>query len=197
MSTGRQAARSESTRSALLETARKLFADRGYADTPTEEIVRLAGVTRGALYHHFRDKRDLFTAVFEQLEVALGVEMASKTAPGTDAWTNLIAGSNAFLDACLKPDVQRIVLIDGPSVLGRDTWRALEEQHGLGLIAAGLTAAMQQGFLPRQPVAPLAHVLLAAINEAGLLIAQADDLGSARAEVGAAVTRLLEGLRAR
>ena len=197
MSIGRQAERSESTRSTLIAVARRLFAERGYAGTPTEEIVRVAGVTRGALYHHFRDKKELFASVFEEVERDLAVKMASVASPTADAWTNLVNGCNAFLDACLEPDVQRIVLLDAPSVVGQDAWRAVEAKYGLGLITVGLQAAIREHVLEEQPVGPLAHLLLAAINEAGLLIARADEMAVAREEVGALVMRVLSGLRAR
>ncbi len=191
----RQADRSESTRAALIAVARTLFAERGYAGTATEEVVRAAGVTRGALYHHFRDKRELFAAVFEDVERDLMAEMVRVASAKSDAWASLVNGCNAFLDACLQPDVQRIVLLDAPSVLGRDAWRAVEEQYALGLLTAGLQAAINEKFVPPQPVSPLAHLLLAAINEAGLLIAQSPDTRAARAEIGASVLRLLDGLR--
>lgn len=191
-----QEIRADTTRTALMGAARALFRERGYAASGTEDIVRNAGVTRGALYHHFRDKRELFQAVFEQVEGEVVVTASARASPDADSWTNLLAGYNAFLDTCLQPDVQRIVLLDGPSVLGRETWREIEEQYALALVASGLRAVMRDQFIPEQPVAPLAHLLLAAINEAGLLIAQAADMTAARQEVGAAFEGLLSGLRA-
>ena len=196
MSTGRKAEQSESTRAELVSVARRLFAERGYADTPTEELVRAAGLTRGALYHHFRDKRALFEAVFEDVEQSLMMGLAKLMDPKSDAWTNLRRSFNAFLDACLERDVQQIVLIDGPSVLGWDTWREIEDRYALGATVAGLQQAMDEGFITPQPVAPLGHLLLAAVNEAGLVIAKSGDVKAARKEVGAALERLLEGLRA-
>lgn len=192
----RKASQSEATRADLIDVARKLFAERGYARTPTEEIVRQAGLTRGALYHHFKDKRDLFRAVVHIVEAELGPKIGANMKPGADAWTNLVGACETFLDACLERDLQQIILIDGPSVLGWDEWRAVEEQYGLSLVAAGLASCMAGGFIPQQPVAPLAHLLLAAVNEAGLVIARSSDVKAARAEVGAAMLRLLEGLRA-
>ena len=178
-----------------MAAARSLFSERGYSQSSTEDIVRAAGVTRGALYHHFKDKRALFQAVFEQIELELA-DMARATAsPDADSWTNLLAGCNAFLDTCLRADVQRIILLDGPSVLGRDVWRAIEERYALALIARGLGNAMRDGHLVSRPVMPLAHLVLAAINEAGLLIAQADDTARARRHVGATFEALLAGLR--
>jgi AcrR family transcriptional regulator len=192
MSTGRKAAQAESTRAELIAIARKLFAEGGYAATPIEEIVRTAGMTRGALYHHFQDKRALFRAVFEELEREVVGSAAAAASPRANAWQNLRAGCAAFLDACLANDVQQIVLVDGPSVLGFEEWRAIEEQYGLAAVSAGLSAAMAGGFIKRQPVKPLAELLLAAINQAGLSIARDT---SSRREVGAALERLLEGLR--
>jgi len=195
MSTLRKAQQAESTRNELISTARKLFAERGYANTSTEEIVQTAGVTRGALYHHFKDKQDLFRAVAETVESELGPRIMANATFGADAWTFLIEATQTFLDACLEPDVHQIILIDGPSVLGWEGWREIEEKYGLSLVAAGLASAMNAGFLPRQPVMPLARLMLAAVNEAGLTIARSPDQAATRAEVGAALQRLLEGLR--
>jgi AcrR family transcriptional regulator len=190
-----KAAQSESTRSELIAAGRRLFTERGYAATSTEEIVREAGVTRGALYYHFKDKRALFEAVFEYLEGSLGPKMAAVVRPGRDAWETFFNGCNAFLDISQERDIQQIVLIDGPSVLGWETWRAIEARYGLAPVAAGLRAAMDGGFIGKQPVEPLAQLVLAAINEAALAIARADDPKAARREVGDALGRLLAGLR--
>ncbi len=191
----RKAQQSEATRGDLLATARRLFAERGYASVSTEEIVREAGMTRGALYHHFKDKQDLFRAVAETVESELGPMIMAKATPGADAWTFLVEATQTFLDACLEPDVHQIILLDGPSVLGWEGWRAIEEKYGLALVEAGLGTAMAQGFIPQQPVTPLARLLLAAVNEAGLTIARAPDQTAARAEVGTALRRVLDGLR--
>jgi AcrR family transcriptional regulator len=193
-----QAERSEATRVALLRAARDLFTERGYGDTPTEEIVRRAGVTRGALYHHFEDKTDVFAAVFRDLtcEVADKARAAAMAAGPTGSWAHLIEGCRAFLDACLEPSVQRIVLLDAPSVLGWERWRELDAKHGFGLVRKALDVAMESGVLDRQPVDPLAHMVLGALNEAALAMVRADDVQKSRAEVGAAIERLLEGLKA-
>lgn len=192
-----KAERSEATRDALLGAARELFTERGYGDTPTEEIVRRAGLTRGALYHHFRDKTDVFAAVFKDLtrEMADKARAAAMAAGPTGSWEHLIEGCRAFLDACLEPSVQRIVLLDAPSVLGWERWRELDAKHGFGLVRKALEVAMESGVLDRQPVDPLAHMVLGALNEAALAMVRADDVQEARTEVGAAIERLLEGLR--
>ena len=193
-----KAERSEATREALLRAARGLFTERGYSETPTEEIVRRAGVTRGALYHHFQDKSDVFAAVFRDLtrEVADKARAAAMSAGPAGSWAHLIDGCRAFLDACLEPSVQRIVLLDAPSVLGWERWRELDAKHGFGLVRKALDVAMESGVLERQPVDPLAHMVLGALNEGALAMVRAEDVPRAREEVGSAIERLLEGLRA-
>ena len=195
MSTGKKAQQSETTRAELVAVARRLFSERGYAETPTEELVRQAGMTRGALYHHFKDKRALFEAVFEDVEQSLMMKIGSSVDPKANAWQRLLNACNLFLDACLDRDVQQIVLIDGPSVLNWDGWREIEERYALGAIIAMLQASIDEGFLAPQPVEPLAHLVLASVNEAGMVIAKSDDVKAARKEVGASFERLLNGLR--
>jgi AcrR family transcriptional regulator len=192
-----QAERSEATRSALLSAARELFAERGYAGVGTEEIVRAAGVTRGALYHQFTDKRELFAAVFEQLEAEVTQRTADAAAASgtTDPLAALRIGADAWLDACTEAEVQRIVLLDGPAVLGWERWREIGLRQGLGLVEGGLQAAVDAGLLEPQPVRGLAHVLIGAIDEAALYVATADDPAAARTEVGAVLDRLLAVLR--
>jgi AcrR family transcriptional regulator len=192
----RKEERSEATRAALLEAARELFAERGYTAVPTEEIVGRARVTRGALYHHFEDKRDLFRAVYEDLERELAERLTAAAAAERRPERHLEVGCEAFLDACLEPAVQRIVLTDGPAVLGWELWREIDAQYGLGLVRTALEMAMEGGYIARQPVTPLAHLVLGALNEAGLYIARARDVKKARGEVGASVRRLLDGLKA-
>jgi AcrR family transcriptional regulator len=191
----RKAEQSEATRQALLDVARELFAERGYAGVSTEEIVRRAGVTRGALYHHFRDKRDLFAGVVEHVERDV-VERIARAALGEqDPWEQQLAAVGAYLDVCLDPAVERIVLVDAPSVLGLDAWREIEARYGLALVRAGLERLVEAGLIERQPVEPLAHLVLGALTEGGLLIARSEDRRAAREQVGASVERLLRGLR--
>lgn len=199
VSPNRQAARSEATRAALIAAARPLFAAQGFAGVGTEEIVRAAGVTRGALYHQFRDKTDLFAAVFEQVEADIMQrigEVAGRQAQGRagDPLSELRVGAEAWLDACAEPEIHRIVLLDAPAVLGRERWREIALRYGLGLVTAVLQAAIDAGHMEPQPVEPLAHVLLGAIDEAALYIAAAEDRDAARAQAGAVVDRLLARL---
>jgi AcrR family transcriptional regulator len=187
--------RSQATRAALIKAARELFARKGYADTATEEIVRRAKVTRGALYHHFRDKVDLFRAVYEEIESEISTRVVEEAArAGGDTLAQLQAGCEAFLDACRDPAVRRIAMTDGPAVLGWDLWREIDAKYGLGLIKAGLGAAMDAGTIERRPIDPLAHLVLGALVEGGMVIAHANDGDAAREEIGASLGRLLAGL---
>jgi AcrR family transcriptional regulator len=194
----RKAEQTEATRSALLAVARELFAQRGYAGVGTEEIVEQAGVTRGALYHHFRDKKDLFRAVHEQLEGELAEAITRHVAdgPADDPIGLLSMGVRGFLDHCIDPALARIALVDAPSVLGWQEWRSVDEKHGLGLVMAGLGSAMAAGAIREQPLKPLAHLILGALGEAGMLIANADDPKATRETVEPALLALLDGLRA-
>lgn len=188
------------TRRALVEAARRLFAERGYAATGTEDIVGAARVTRGALYHHFRDKADLFRAVMAECAQEMAerlVEQETQRARGGqegDVWQLLRTGFQSFLDACTDPDFQRIVLIEGPAVLGHDTWDALVEQHGYVLLAEALTEAIREGRIEDLPVPPLTRMLASLISQASLFIARAEDHERARREAGLVLDRLLTGL---
>jgi AcrR family transcriptional regulator len=186
---------SEATRGKLLRVGRDLFARRGFNDVPTEEIVRRAGVTRGALYHHFRDKRDLFAAVVDQVEQEVMQRVAEAALTESDAWEQQRAAIGAYLDVCLERDVQRIVLVDAPSVLGLAAWREIEAKYGLALVQAGIQNVIDAGYIEEQPVEPLAHLFLGALTEGGLLIARAEDREAARREVGDGLDRILRGLR--
>ncbi len=194
---GQKAEQSEATRTALIATARGLFSERGYTGVATEEIVRAAGVTRGALYHHFAGKQELFQAVYEDVERQLVERIAeSAISSATDPLQALHAGAQAFLDACEDPAVQRIALVDAPSVLGWERWREIGLRYGFGLVQGTLQAALDAGLIAPQPVTPLAHLLLGAIDEGAMLVARADDGGNTREQVGASVARFLDALSA-
>lgn len=189
------AERSESTRAALVDAARQLFVAKGYFDTGTEEIVAKAGVgTRGALYHHFNGKKALFEAVFEAVETEL-LTAASDADDLGNAAEQLRGGLLGFLDAAAgHRDVQQILLVDGPAVLGWQHWRTLEEKYGLGVIRALLERAVAEGSIAPQPLDALAHILLAAVDEAALYVANAPDRAKAKEEAVTAVDRLLRGI---
>ena len=192
----RKAEQSEATRAALLSAARELFAQSGYAGIGTEEIVRAAGVTRGALYHHFAGKKDLFRALYEEIEAELVQSIGAGAMSARDPVEALRGGAAAWLDACEDPAVQRIVLLDAPSVLGWEEWREIGLKYGFGLVEETLKAAMDAGLVEAQPSRPLAHLVLGAIDEAALVVARApDDGGKTRREIGDAVERFIDHLR--
>jgi AcrR family transcriptional regulator len=194
----RQAEKSEATRAHLIAAARELFAERGYAAVGTPEIVGHAGSSRGAMYHHFKDKKDLFRAVYEEIQQELIQRVADEMAGLSDSepLAALEAGLRIFLQSCLEPDKARIGLIEAPAVLGWLEWREIDERYALGLVTAALEMGIAAGALRADvPTRPLAHVILAGLGEAGLLIASADDPDAARREAEPAVLALLDGLR--
>jgi AcrR family transcriptional regulator len=191
----RKLEQSLATRTALIRTARKLFARLGYAATDIETVARRTRVTRGALYHHFKDKQDLFSAVFDLEEQKLAEIIGAAAVTQSGSWEGMLAGCNAFLDACLDPAVQRIVLIDALAVLGWERWREIDAKYNLRLVTAALQAAVDQGIIAPGPIDSLAHLLIGALTEAAIFIAHADDKPAARRAVGANVAQLLSGLR--
>ena len=193
----RHVERSVRTRTELVAAARALFSERGYREVSTEEVVRRAGVTRGALYHQFAGKEELFRAVLEEVEADL-VERIAQVVVGrgaADPLAGLLAGLEATLDAALDPAVVRVTVVDAPAVLGWQAWRELGERFALGVMRAGLEAARDAGQLRPGPVDPRAQILLAAVEEAMLLVARSDDPTRTRDESVAALRALLEGLR--
>jgi AcrR family transcriptional regulator len=192
---GRREVEARATREALIEAALRLFAERGYADVGTEEIVARAKVTRGALYHHFVDKRDLFRAVFQRVEGGLMERIGARMKAASDPWELMLNGMRSFLDACEEPAVKQIALTDAPSVLGWKEWREIDNRHGLGLTRAALEGAVAAGVLRPIAVVPMAHLFVAALSEAAFVIAHADRPRKARAEVEQALLQLVEGMR--
>jgi AcrR family transcriptional regulator len=195
MTRTRQDLRSEATRRQLVTAARALFGTRGYADVGTEEIVRAAGVTRGALYYQFRDKADLFAAVAEEVEAEIAERIAAGAGRAAgDPVGALRVGAQLFLDACAEPAVERIILLDAPAVLGWEAWRDLAGRYGLGLVQLALQSAMDAGAIVPQPVVPLAHVLIGALDECALYVARAENPAAAREECIAIFDQILRSI---
>ena len=192
----RRAERGDVTRAEIVRTARELFTERGYAAVGTNEVVARAGVTRGAMYHHFPDKRALFRAVYEQTEHELAERVAAKLAAIDDPWERIVAGMRLFFDICTDPRLRQVGLVDGPAVLGWQDWRDIGTRYLFGLVTAGLQAAMDEGVLRRADVRRLAHLVIGALGEAAMVLANAEDPRAERKEVEAAVLYLLEGMRA-
>jgi AcrR family transcriptional regulator len=191
-----QADRSATTRASLVRVARVLFAEHGFGGVGTEAIVAAAGVTRGALYHQFADKTELFQAVYEAIEEDLALRLGERvTAAGaSDPIEAMTLGANAWLDACGEREVQQIVLLDGPAVLGWERWREIGMRYGIGLVEGLLTHAIEVGRIPPQPVRALTHVLVGALDEAGLYIARAEDQAAASEEMRAVIAALVAGI---
>jgi AcrR family transcriptional regulator len=192
-----QTERSDATRAALLTAARDLFAEHGYAGASNDAIVAAAGVSRGALQHHFVDKRSLFMAVYEQVEldvVTATAEAAMAVGHG-DPLEELRAGCHAYLDAVLDPAVQRICAIDGPAVLAPEIRNAITDRYALGLVREAVQQAIEQHEIVDAPTEPLTRTLLAAVIAAAQFVATADDTSSARVEAGRTVDLLLGSLK--
>ena len=187
------AARSEATRGALVLAARRLFGERGFAGAPLDEVVRQAGVTKGALYHHFPSKEALFLAVFEDVEQSLVDRVLVEAKGGADPRARVRIGVRAFVIACQDPVVQRIVLQDAPAVLGWEVWRAVDSCHFSALLQEGLTKAMTDEQRRRRPVALLTQVLRGALTEAAQLAGR-DSNPETLASALEVIDDLLDGL---
>ena len=184
----KKAEQSEATRTALLQAAREIFTESGYAATATKDVAQRAGVTRGALYYQFRDKSGLFRAVVEDLNLHIVQKVARAIQAGWeeqgDLWDATVrSGTAAFLEACLDPAVQRIVLTETTTVLGWEEEQELDEKYGLGVVRGAIQELMDAGLLAPQPLEPLAHLVLSVEREAARYIARADDIHAARKEI--------------
>jgi AcrR family transcriptional regulator len=194
-----QAERSAATQDALRAAARRLWGERGYAEVSTPEIAEAAGVTRGAMYHQFPDKTALFTSVLEAVETDVMSRLAATvaaTGPKTPA-DALHAAADAWIDIASEPEVRRLVLLDAPNVLGWAGLREISLRYGLGMTEQLLTAAIEAGQLKRQPVRPLATVMIGALDEAAMSIANAEHTTTEREQVRAVVHDLIDGVMIR
>jgi AcrR family transcriptional regulator len=187
-------AQGDATRLALAVAARDLFGERGYAATSIDEVASRAGVTKGAFYHHFAGKADLFQEVYEQVKREVSDQVVS-VFNEPDHWKAVIGGCQLMIDAQLDPAVRRIALHDARSVLGWDVVRQIESRYGAVGIRGALRKAMHGGVIEPQPLRPLALLLAGALSEACFYVADADDPAAAREEVGRLIERILEGLR--
>jgi len=186
----------EATRAALVDASRALFSSRGYADVSIDDITRATGVTKGALYHHFEDKRALFQAVVEAVEGDLSAEVRRRARQAGDPWAQLQTACAAYLDACLATDVQRIVVLDAPPVLGWRVWCDIDKRHGLGVFEEYLSAARDAGLIAVSAIDTAAQLLLGALNTGARVVTDAADKAATRREVGHTIDRILSGFRA-
>jgi AcrR family transcriptional regulator len=191
-----QEERSAATRDALISAARKLWGRRGYAEVGTPEIATAAGVTRGAMYHQFTDKAALFRDVVEAVEQDVMARMATMVASaGATTPADVIrAAVDAWLEVSSDPEVRQLILLDAPAVLGWAGFRDVAQRYSLGMTEQMLNEAIRAGQLARQPVRPLAHVLIGALDEAAMVVATADDPKRARREIRQVLRRLIDGM---
>lgn len=190
-----KAAQHAATHQHLLTIARELFTTEGYAQTATEEIVQRAGLTRGALYHHFANKQALFIAVLEDIQGEVAQRIAAAADAEDDLWQQLLQGCRAFLAASIDPHVQRIMLTDGPAVVGWEAWRALDAEHSMKLLRMSLEELQTAGQVAPLPLDALTHMLSGAMNEAALWIAAAPNKTVALEEAMTTLTHWLRALR--
>ena len=190
-------ARGEATRAQLIAIATRLFAAHGYEGTSIEAVLKEAGVSRGSLYHHFAGKEALYEAVVEDVETKVGNQTLAAASDATGSVDALRKGFIEWIRLASDPVVQRILLIDAPSVLGWQEWRAMEERHALGLIRAVLQEVADEGTPAARIVGTLAHVLLASVNEVALLVARADDQDAAMKAGADTIDELLRSLLTR
>jgi len=176
-----------------MEAARTLFRGAGYAATSVDDITRAAALTKGAFYHHFTDKRAIFQAVFEEAERQLYVDIKAAACP-SDPLTMLKTGCLAFLDITSDPATLRLLLLEGPSVLGWDAWRDICARHSLGVISGGIRAAIKAGQIPARPAEPLAAAIYGALTEAARYMGQLDDPAAALPSIRAEFELMLEAL---
>ncbi|OBA58088.1 TetR family transcriptional regulator [Mycobacterium sp. 1100029.7] len=193
-----QEERSAATRDALISAARRLWGERGYVEVGTPEIATAAGVTRGAMYHQFADKAALFREVVEVVEQDVMSRMAVVVAEsGASTPADAIrAAVDAWLEVSADPEVRQLILLDAPSVLGWAGFRDVAQRYSLGMTEQMLSEAIKAGQLARQPVRPLAHVLIGALDEAAMAIATSDDPKRARRETRQVLQRLVDGMLA-
>jgi len=185
----------EATMTKLIQIARDSFTRDGYANASTEEIVQQAGVTRGALYHHFGSKEGLFQAVLASVQADVGRRVEARSNQTTDIWEQLIGGCIAFLEASLDPQVQRIMLIDAPAVLGWELWRELDAQHSMASLREVLSELMDAGRIVKLPLMALTQLLSGAMNEGALWIAQSDNPHQALQEASETLIYLIQSLQ--
>jgi AcrR family transcriptional regulator len=186
---------SESTRHALVDSALDLFTKRGYAATSLDEVAKRARVTKGALYHHFSGKQALFEAAFDAVENTVMTRLAEIVVGPGDPWERSMNGIRHYVDICLDPSYQRIVIHEAPVVMGWERWREAEDHFSFGLVRAAIQALVDADIIEELSVEVSARLLFGALTAGASVIARADDPKKAGADVAATIIRMLERLR--
>ncbi|MCA6111766.1 TetR/AcrR family transcriptional regulator [Bradyrhizobium cenepequi] len=190
-----QVERREKTKAAIVKAAKRIFGERGFAATTMDDIAGAARVAKGAIYHHFPTKETLFEAVFEQVSIELVADLDRISRAENDPLAAMAAGTQGYFAACSKGATGQIILRDGPAVLGWEHWREIDAKHFGGKFPRSLAAAMDAGLIARQPVEPLARLLLGAVTEAAVASSSGDDIAKTGAEYARAFRSLLDALR--
>ena len=185
-----QQERTDSTRAALIAAARESFVENGFSATTTPDLVDKAKVTRGALYHHFADKRELFVAVIEAEHAALAQDIETATRGNCDAMQALVSGGRAYFLSMREPGRTRLLLVQAPAILTREEQDVIDERHGGRTLREGLELAIRQGLVKPMPVAALSYVLSGVYDRAALAI----ENGASRDDVEAVMDAMIEGL---
>ena len=193
----KQAERRAATTEAILKAGRRLFGERGFAATTIDDIAEAAQVAKGAVYHHFATKEAVFEAVFDLVSRDLVADIDRAVRAEKDVLAAMVAGTQHYFTACAKGPTCQIILRDGPAVLGWERWREIDAQHFGGKFPRALTAAMDTGLIARQPIEPLARLLLGAVTEAAVACAGRSDVLKAGGEYSRAFKSLIEALRLR
>ena len=188
-----QSERREKTKTAIVKAARRIFGERGFAATTMDDIASSARVAKGAVYHHFKTKEELFGAVFDQVSRDLVVEIDRIARAEKDVLSAMAAGTEAYFTACAKGATGQIILRDGPAVLGWERWREIDAKHFGGKLPRAIEIAIENGLIARQPVEPLARLLLGAMTEAAVACSTGSEVSGA--EYARAFRRLLDALR--
>jgi AcrR family transcriptional regulator len=186
---------SESTRHALVDSAVDLFTKRGYAATSLDEVAKRARVTKGALYHHFSGKQALFEAAFDAVETTVMSRLTQIVVGPGDPWERAMNGIRHYVEICLDPSYQRIVVHEAPVVMGWERWREAEDHFSFGLVRAAIQALVDGDVIEDLPVEVSARLLFGALTAGATVIARADDPKKAGAEVSTTIVRMLERLR--
>ena len=187
--------RSETTRRLILNTGQDLFGTKGFDATTIDDIAAQAGLAKGAIYHHYKNKRAIFQSVFEAVTAELADELVGEIPAGDDMIAVLMGATRSFFAACAQPEVLRILHRDGPIVLGHAEWHRLDAQYFGGLVSATLEMAMASGAIRQQPLGPLSRVILGALQGAILDCAQQSDYERAAADYLVVFEGILEGLK--
>ncbi|KJC43982.1 transcriptional regulator [Bradyrhizobium sp. LTSPM299] len=190
-----QAERREKTKAAIVKAARRIFGERGFAATTIDDIAAGARVAKGAVYHHFATKEAVFEAVFEQVSLDLVADLDRISRAENDPLAAMAAGTQGYFAACSKGPTGQIILRDGPAVLGWERWREIDAKHFGGKFPRAIAAAMEAGVIAKQPIEPLARLLLGAVTEAAVAVSAGPDIGKAGTDYARAFRSLLDALR--